>query len=128
MSEERENREDQSKNPLEWIIVILGAGITLFTVGYLLIEISTGRESNPELSVATGDESLEKGTYLVPVEIENHGGAAAADAVVEVCNGSAECAELTFKYVPRASKRSGYVGFSKPIGSPSVRVMGYRIP
>ena len=48
---------------------------------------------------------------------------------VEVCGETGECAEMSFQFVPRQSKRQGTVGFSRDPGKRLThRVTGYRIP
>ena len=53
--------------------------------------------------------------------------AAGDAAVVEVCAGRDDRAELSFTYVPQASTRTGEVGFGVPLAGPlQSRVVSYR--
>lgn len=124
-----EEQTPEKRNWLEWTVLSIGVLIVLFTVGYLIREVARAANEIPVLEVKTGGVIEVRGTFYVPVEIENVGGSVAVDANVEVCGETGECAEMSFQFVPRKSKRQGTVGFSRDPGKRLThRVTGYRIP
>lgn len=134
MTDERHSDEitepvPEKRNWLEWTVLSTGILLVLFTVGYLIREVVHSVNEIPVLNVETGGVIEVRGTFYVPVEIENVGGSVAVDANVEVCGETGECAEMSFQFVPRKSKRQGTVGFSRHPGENLThRVTGYRIP
>ncbi len=124
-----DDRADGSggKNALEWSVVLLGAAIVLFTFGYLTYQIFAGADDPPDLRITLGAPETRGDLVLVPVEVTNKGGLVAQKATVEVCAGTAECAQLDFPFVPHESVQHGQVGFNAPLAGPlRSRVLSYR--
>lgn len=128
-SQDEQSQDEQQSNALEWSVAILGGIIVLGTIGYLIYKLFSGAADPPDLQVTLGDAKDQGQEMLVPVTVKNNGGSVAIDTVVEICSATEECAQLTFEYVPHASVREGFVGFSKPMSEPlSTRVVSYREP
>lgn len=121
--------QNQGNNALEWVVALLGGLIVVGTLGYLTYKVFGEAGDPPALQISLEDQKEHGDQVLIPVTVENVGGRVATDAIVEVCAGPNACAQLTFNYVPHASKRKGMVGFSKPLsGSLTTRVVSYREP
>lgn len=119
----------QDKNVLEWAVTAAGALIVLFVLGFFVYELVAGASGPARLVVTLGAPEVEGATADVPVEIRNEGERVAEHAVVEVCAGPENCAEITFDYVPYQSKLTGTVGLEAPLGAaPTSRVVSYRDP
>ena len=118
---------DQDRNALEWATFGLGVLITLAVIGFLTYQLVAGSDEPADLAVELGAPDVRRGTALVPVTVRNRGDRVAEAAVVEVCAGLDDCAELSFTYVPQASTRTGEVGFGVPLAGPlRTRVVSYR--
>lgn len=128
-AERTSGRGGERKNWLEWTLLSIGVAVMLVVVGYLLYEITSSTDDDPELILRTGAPVEQNGIWYLPIELENRGGSVAADATVEVCTPAGECADLTFQFVPRKSTRTGRLGFSREPGDSIIsRVRSYRHP
>lgn len=115
------------KNLLEWSVFGVALVLVLATVGYLVREAMTAADGPPDVVVALGPPRAGAGGYLVPVTAENRGGETAEEVRVTVrweASGGAEEAVLLFPYLPRESRRSGWVTFQGDPRSGSLRVAG----
>jgi len=135
--DEGSSDDNASSNWLEWTAFGLGVLITLSVVGYLGYQIATGSDEPANLQVTLqapeakpgGAQSAEASgeTVLIPLEVKNTGDRVAEMAVVEVCAGPDACAQVSFAFVPKGSKRTGTVGLSAPLAEPPTsRVVSYR--
>ena len=117
------------KNALEWAVTGAGALVVLFVVGFFAYELVAGASGPADLVVRLGPPSPNGATVEVPVEVRNTGERVAEQAVVEVCAGPDNCAEVTFEYVPYQSRQTGTVGLVAPLAeAPTSRVVSYRDP
>jgi uncharacterized protein (TIGR02588 family) len=122
------------KNRLEWAVFGVGLVLVLGTVGFLAWDAATGRDSPPDLSVTLGSPERRAEAWAVPVTVRNRGEETAEGAHVEVVlelpDGTQEEAEIDFAFVPRGSKREGWVQFLHPPASGRLtgRVTGYEQP
>ena len=104
----------------------LGVAIALGVIGTLAVQWIAGSDRPADLVVELGAPAERRGQVRIPVEVFNAGDRVAEGAVVEVCAGDA-CSEITFRYVPKGSTRTGEVGFAAPLGGPAeTRVVSYR--
>lgn len=105
------------KNALEWTVfalslIAIGAVVTLLFIG--------GGDTaavRPDLVVQTGSAVRGPNGHAIPVTVRNIGNATAEQARIEIAllSGSEamEKAELTIAFVPRRSKREGWVVFER---------------
>lgn len=103
------------------------------TLGYLGYEILTRGSKPPDLSLTLGEPQPGRAGYVIPVLITNHGDTTAQDVRVEVRlhgpGAEEQRAELEFPFVPRHSRRRGWVTFkTKPGVNARLEgiVLGYR--
>ena len=122
------------KNALEWSVFAVALLLVLATVGYLVREaLTTQVDAPPDLVVTLGQPTRTAGGHRVPVQVENRGGETAEQVQVTVSlEGSegSEDAALMIPYLPRESRRSGWVTFQGDPGAGVLRVEGvaYQAP
>lgn len=124
---DQDEQSDHGSNGLEWAVFALGVAITLSVIGYLGVQIATGSDEPAHLVVSLQPPETRAGTVFIPLEVKNEGERVAEEAVIEVCAGADSCGEVTFRYVPKGSTRSGVVGLDAPLMErPTSRVVAYR--
>ena len=117
----------QSKNALEWAVSGIGLLVVLTVVGFQIYQIVVASDDPADLQIQLDTPRIQQGTAMIPLTVENKGDRVAEGAVIEVCAGSESCAEITFRYVPQGSTRTGTVGLSAPLEGPlETRVVSYR--
>ena len=103
------------KNLLEWTVFAIGLVLVLATLGYLVRESIADEGKPPEVVVRLGAPRPSESGYLVPVEVANDGQTTAEDVLVpiflEMPDGRREEAELSIAFLPRDSRRNGWVSF-----------------
>lgn len=124
-----------AKHPLEWAVFALSAVLVAATVGYLAYDAILSEEIPPLLTVEVGKpESGAGGGWSVPVTVRNDGHVTAEGVRVEVTletpGSPPETADFDVAFVPRESKREGWVTFrSDPSrGRLTGRAVGYEKP
>jgi uncharacterized protein (TIGR02588 family) len=104
-----------AKNRLEWAVFTVGLVLVLATLGFLVRESIVGAGGPPEVVARLGEARPSAGGYLIPVEVANIGQSTAEDVLVpiflELPGGKREEAELNIAFLPRDSKRDGWVSF-----------------
>jgi uncharacterized protein (TIGR02588 family) len=122
------------KNPLEWAVFGIGLILTLGVIGSLVWDAVRGGDKPPDLIVELGAPEPRAQGWAVPVTVRNQGDETAESARVvvtlELPGGRKEEAELDFPFVPRRSRREGWVHFLHPPASGRLngRVTGYEQP
>jgi uncharacterized protein (TIGR02588 family) len=105
------------KNALEWIVFAVSALLIAGVVASLVLETVRSNEHPPHLRIRIGEAVEAAGAFRLPVEVVNEGDITAEQARIEVIlesDGEAlERAELTIAFVPRKSKREGWVTFRR---------------
>jgi uncharacterized protein (TIGR02588 family) len=126
-----------AKHPLEWVVFALSAVLVAATVGYLAYDAVRRDDAPPLLSVEIGQaepRAGSQGLWRVPVTVRNRGHETAEGVRVEVTletpGSPPETADFDVVFVPRESKREGWVTFR---GDPSRgrltgRAIGYEKP
>jgi uncharacterized protein (TIGR02588 family) len=123
-----------AKHPLEWIVFAVSLAVVAGTVGFLAWDAVRGEDSPAALSVELGRPEPRDGVWAVPVTIRNRGHETAENVTVEVIletpGAEPERADFDAAFVPRQSKREGWVTFrSDPSrGRLSGRAAGYETP
>jgi uncharacterized protein (TIGR02588 family) len=127
-------KREIEKNPLEWAVVALGMVVVLAMAGFLAWDAASGDGSAPDLRVELGRPVPRSGGFAVPVTVHNLGDITAEGVHVEVTlekpGAAPEQAGLDIAFVPRGSRRHGWVTFeSDPAaGRLSGRATGYEQP
>ena len=123
-----------AKHPLEWIVFAVSLVVVAGTLGFLAWDGLQGEDSPAALSVEIGRPEPRGNAWAVPVTVRNDGDATAEGVQVEVTleapGAEPERAGFEALFVPRRSKREGWVTFrSDPSrGRLSGRVAGYETP
>jgi uncharacterized protein (TIGR02588 family) len=110
-----------AKNWLEWTVFGVGLVLVLATLGFLIRESLTASGGPPEVVARLGSPRASAGGFMVPVEVANVGKGTAEDVkvtvVLELPRSEPEEAELDIAFLPRGSRRDGWVTFrSDPAG------------
>ena len=122
------------KNWLEWSVFAVGLVLVLATLGFLVRESLAGSGGPPEVVARLGAPRASAGAYMVPVEVTNLGGRAAEDVTVTVVlegdGTQSEEAQLEIAFLPRDSKRNGYVGFQRNPAEGTLRLgpIAFEVP
>ena len=110
-----------AKNWLEWTVFGVGLVLVLATLGFLIRESLGASGGPPEVVARLGSPRASAGGFMVPVEVVNVGKGTAEDVkvtvVLELPRSEPEEAELDIAFLPRDSRRDGWVTFrSDPAG------------
>lgn len=126
------------KNALEWAVFAVSLVIVLGTLGFLAWDLVQGGDAPPDVSVELGSPRETSGGWAVPVTVANRGDQTAEAVRVEVTlaigngagSGEPERGEIEVAFLPRGSRREGWVTFTRPpaAGRLSARVLGYEQP
>lgn len=123
-----------AKHRLEWIVFAVSLVLVAGTVGFLAWDALQGEGSPAALSVEVGRPEPRGGAWAVPVTVRNRGDETAEGVKVEVTLESPgappEVADFEAAFVPRRSKREGWVTFrtDPSRGRLSGRATGYETP
>ena len=119
--------ESNPRSLLENVVFGVSLVLVLALVAALGYDAFAGPSGPPDVRVRVAAEAL---GALVPVEVENRGGAVAEAVRVEVCEARpGACAEVNLDYVPVGATRRAVVGFrGAPAGPLSARVVSYLTP
>jgi uncharacterized protein (TIGR02588 family) len=122
------------KNRLEWSVFAVGLLLVLATLGFLVRESLVGEGSPPEIVARLGTPRPAAGGFMVPVEVTNLGQGTAEDIRVTVLlerrGPERDEADLDIAYLPRDSRRSGWVTFPGDLGQGTLRVgsIAFEVP
>jgi uncharacterized protein (TIGR02588 family) len=123
-----------AKNWLEWVVFAVGLVLVLGTLGYLVRESIASDGGPPEVLARLGAPRPSASGYLVPVEVTNVGQTTAEDVrvpiLLELPGGEREEAELGIAFLPRNSKRDGWVSFREDPrrGTLSLGAIAFEVP
>lgn len=115
------------KNLLEWSVFAVALVLVLATFGYLIREALAADPGPPDVVVSLGPPRAGAGGHLVPVTAENRGAETAEQVQITVrleAPTGTEDAALVIPYLPRGSRRHGWVTFRADPGSGELRVAG----
>ena len=122
------------KNWLEWTVFAVGLVLVLATLGFLVRESLAGAGGSPDVVARLGTPKAAAGGFMVPVEVVNVGKGTAEDVQVTVIlalpEGEPEEAELDIAFLPRDSRRNGWVTFRSDPGRGSLRLgpIAFEVP
>ena len=104
-----------AKNWLEWSVFAVGLVLVLGTLGFLVRESLVAAGGPPEVVARLGPPKAAAGGFMVPVEVRNMGQGTAEDVqvtmILELPQGGPEEAVLAIAFLPRDSRRNGWVTF-----------------
>ena len=104
-----------AKNWLEWAVFTVGLALVLGTLGFLVRESLVTAGGPPDVVARLGQPQAAADGFMVPVEVANLGKGTAEDVQVTVIlglsGGEREEAVLDIAFLPRDSRRNGWVTF-----------------
>ncbi|RKH40571.1 hypothetical protein [Corallococcus sicarius] len=121
-------------NWLEGVVFASSCVLVALVLGYLAVDAWRTDSGPPDLAVTVGTPVRGAQDWRVPVTVENRGDTAAEEVHVRVTlrgeAPSGEEVELVLAFVPRHSKREGWVTFRKqpPPAGVEARAVGYATP
>lgn len=122
------------KNALEWTVFGLSLALLIAVAGFLAYDIVRGDSSPPQIVVRPGTPTERGDLIELPVVVENQGGAAVENLLVEVTvhqsSGGEGRAELSLPLLPRGASEEGLVTVPRMGAVERVewRVVGYTLP
>jgi uncharacterized protein (TIGR02588 family) len=135
-SDQKEGGEHHSEiaSFWEWSIGLLGLGLVLSVVGFLLYEASREGDSPPRIEIETGEVLRNGGSYLVKLRVANRGETPAAQVAIEGTlnqgDRTLETSTVTLGYVPAESQRDAGLFFQRDPAQYTLklRALGYETP
>lgn len=126
---------DDKKNYLEWTVFVISFLLIVAILCYLVYQVYTKKEESPDIYTEYWADPSEHNPYRYLVILYNRGGQTAETVTVELAvkqgGKDVEKAELQIPFVPKASKREGWVNFSEdPSRADTIeaRVISYKKP
>lgn len=95
--------------PLEWAAAGIGLCLAIAAIGLTAWDAAFGVDSPPAIEVRLTRVTPTPYGYVAQIEAFNHGGAPAAQVVVEgvLAGAASETASATFDYIPEQSRAEG---------------------
>lgn len=128
-------RKARTGTKSEWFIAVVGAAVTLATIGFLVYEgITDPPGGAPDLTVEADSLTAQGSKWVVRIQARNAGSETAASVRIvgelRSDSGVVETSEMTLDYVPEESSRTGALVFTHdPSGLDlEVRPTGYERP
>ena len=121
------------KNWLEWLVFAMSLVVIAGFIGVLAYAAFMTKDAPASLRVFLGEPRKEQSHFIVPVLVQNRGGAAAAAVRIEVVLDSGSTVERSgfeLSYAPGGSSRHGEVSFSSDPreGRLNGRAIGFELP
>jgi uncharacterized protein (TIGR02588 family) len=122
------------KNWLEWLVFAASVGIVGACVVALAVSAFRSGDRPPDVTVEVGAATRGASGYRVPVRVRNEGDETAEGVTIEVglISGGEEVerGEFTVAFLPRKSRREGWVVFQRDPGCCTLRAraLGFEKP
>lgn len=123
------------KNWLEWLVFALSLAIVLCTLGYLVYDGATSAKTPANIALELGKPQPQANFFKIPVSVTNSGDTTAETVQIEVTLESSgkeqESAQFEIAFLPRRSKREGWVTFKtdpRTVQEMTARVLGFEQP
>ena len=121
------------KNWLEWLVFAMSLVVIAGFIGVLVYAAFMTKDAPASLRVFLGEPRKEQSHFIVPVLVQNRGGAAAAAVRIEGVLDSGSTVErrgFELAYAPGGSSRHGEVSFSSDPreGRLNGRAIGFELP
>lgn len=123
------------KNWLEWLVFVVSFAIVLFTLVYLVYDSATSAKTPANIELELGTPQQQANRFIIPVSVTNSGDTTAETVQIEVTLENSgkeqENAQLEIAFIPRHSKRKGWVTFKtnpRTVEEITTRVLGFEQP
>ena len=101
----------------EWVVGAIGFVFVVASIGFMLYQAFVVDEIAPEILIETEAIEPSGSSYLVKIQVTNHGGLVVAGLVIEgiLKEGAeeVEISETTIDYVPAGSQRKAGLFFTR---------------
>jgi uncharacterized protein (TIGR02588 family) len=123
------------KNWLEWLVFVLSLVLVIWTLGYLVYDGVTSAKTPANIQLELGKLKPQANYFMIPVSVTNSGDTTAETVQIEVTLENSgqeqEASQLEIGFLPRRSKREGWVTFKtdpRTVEEMTVRVLGFEQP
>ena len=123
------------KNWLEWLVFGLSLVIVVCTLGYLVHDGATSAKTPANIELELGEPQPQRNRFIIPVAVTNNSDTTAETVQIEVkletSGKEQESAQLEIGFLPRKSKREGWVTFQtdpRTVEEMTARVLGFEQP
>ncbi len=123
------------KNWLEWLVFALSLVLVLCTLGYLVYDGATSAKTPATIELELGKSRSQADRFIIPVSVTNNSDTTAETVLIEVTLENSgkeqESAQLEIGFLPRHSKREGWVTFQtdpQTVEEVAARVLGFEQP
>lgn len=128
-----EQRDRNTKNPLEWVVFGLSCLLVIGAVSFLIFTAITRKDGPADLRISIGDISTRGDSTLVEIILTNEGTKTAAAVKVHLTAtyGTEEReSDVDIDFVPRGGKREAIAVFSGTERPATItpKVVGYVEP
>ena len=120
------------KNWLEWLVFAVSFVLVLCTLGYLVYDGATSAKTRANIELELGKQQSQANRFIIPVLVTNSGDTTAETVQIEVTLENSgkeqESAQLEIGFLPRHSKREGWVTFQtdpRTVQETKARVLGF---
>ncbi|MBW4663669.1 MAG: hypothetical protein KME01_05605 [Chroococcus sp. CMT-3BRIN-NPC107] len=123
------------KNWLEWLVFGLSLVLVIWTLSYLVYEGATSATAPANIELELGKPQPQRNRFIIPVSVTNNSDTTAETVQIEVTLENSgieqESAQLEIGFLPRQSKREGWVTFQtdpRTVEETKARVLGFEQP
>lgn len=123
------------KNWLEWLVFGLSLVLVIGTLGYLVYNGATSAKTPANIELELGKPQRQRNRFIIPVSVTNNSDTTAETVQIEVTLEKSgieqESAQLEIGFLPRQSKREGWVTFQtdpRTVEETKARVLGFEQP
>ena len=131
----KEQRHQDKKNILEWVVFYSSLLLISLLLGYLVYQTFNYKPGSPDLTVNYAPDPSPHAPYRYHLTVRNEGHETAEEVSIEMVlqkdGGQLETGTMQLAYVPKNSKREGWINFSKdPVEADTlyVRIVSYKRP
>lgn len=130
----KEHHQDK-KNILEWVVFYSSLSLIILLLGYLVYQTLNHKPGSPDLAVTYARHPSPNAPYRYHLTVQNEGHETAEEVSIEMVlqkdGAQLETGTMQLAYVPKNSKREGWINFSKNPDEADtlyVRIVSYKRP
>lgn len=132
--DKRQQHQDE-KSTLEWVVFYSSLSLIIAILGYLVYQTLNFMPGSPDLVVDYTFDPSQHAPYRYHLSIQNEGHETAEEVSIEMVlqkdGVPLETGTMQLSYVPKESKREGWINFSKNPDEADtlyVRIISYKRP
>jgi len=131
----KEQQLQDKKNLLEWVVFYTSLSLIILLLGYLVYQTFNYQPGSPDLGINYARDPLPHAPYRYHLTVQNEGHETAEEVTIEMVlqkdGEQLETGTMQLAYVPKHSKREGWINFSKDPDEADtvyVRIVSYKRP